>query len=595
MTRSSIDSLGDGTDRVTVAAADGVRPGRLGRLLAPVAERAHAWAVRFQHLMQQIAAVPYEFDAQCNRFVFVGEEAAALTGHAPETWYGAAYWPTCIHADDRERVTAAYGSLASAPADLVYRIHTSADTTVWVQDRGYPLVVGGALQGRMGFLGPVHGSEHNLPNDATLDALTGVLERGPFLDSCRGFLEGIARRGFCAAMIVLDLDGFNAVNATFGTAYGDSLLREVARRLSRCARLDGLVGRTGADEFVLMLSIPDSDGVMQRLLAEIHSSVAARVEIGEMEFYPRASLGVSLYPGDAQTPELLIEHAAASLDEARRKGGGGAEFYSPAVNDRMANRIRLETRLHHALAREEFVLHFQPQIDLQAGVAVGMEALLRWQDPQHGLLMPAAFVPTLEESGLMLQAGEWILDTALQTLARLQQQGIRPIPVAINVTARQLAEPGLVDSVERALDRHGVAAELLELEITESAWVDRNRATRERLCRLRELGVGLAIDDFGTGYSSLAYLRDLPVSTIKIDQVFIRGLPHYRRDRGIVEAIHTLAQHLDLRVIAEGVESRAQLNYVAELGSDAAQGFFFTRAVPEQNLPEYLTRTYRLG
>ena len=594
MAQGIID-LTDDADERAGAVVDGVRSARLGHFLAPAATRAHAWAVRFQHLMQQIAAVPYEFDGEAGRFVFVGEGAAALCGHTPDAWYGERYWPECIHPEDRERVTTAYGSLASAPADLVYRLQTASGATVWVQDRGYPLVVGGAPRGRMGFLGFAHGGDRLAAADASVDPLTGVLDRSAFLERCAQFLDEIARRALCAAMIVLDLDEFNAINETFGTACGDGVLQEVARRLGRCARIDGLVGRTGADEFVLLLSVPESDGVMQRLLTEIHASVTSRVEIGKAEIYPRASLGVSLYPADARTPELLVEHAAASLGEARRKGGGGAEFYSRAVNSRMAQRIRLETRLHHALAREEFVLHFQPQVDLEAGVAVGMEALLRWQDPQHGLLMPAAFVPTLEESGLMLQAGEWILHAALKTVAGLQEAGLQPVPVAVNVTARQLAEPGLVGCIERALELFGVAPELLELEITESAWVDRDRATRERLHRLREMGVGLAIDDFGTGYSSLAYLRDLPVSTIKIDQIFIRGLPHYRRDRGIVEAIHTLARHLDLRVVAEGVESRAQLNCVAELGSDAAQGFFFSRAVPEHELPDRLVRGYRLA
>jgi diguanylate cyclase (GGDEF)-like protein len=421
---------------------------------------------------------------------------------------------------------------------------------------------------------------------AQYDALTGLPNRQLFQRMLAQSLQSGWPR-LCAVLLA-DIDGFKRVNDTLGHQAGDEVLRQAAQRLGQWAPNGSATGRMGNDEFAVVLTSLDGLHAVGLLAEQIRAAMAVPFLLPEGEVCLSASIGIAVYPGDACDAGTLLMYADTALNQAKRDGCDSYRFFTDAMNAESHQRFALESALRQASANGEFELYYQPKVQLSTGRMVGAEALLRWNRPGHGQVSPADFMPLLEESGLIVPVGAWVIDTVCAQLAQWAHLRDGPTHVAVNVASRQFADQGLETVVTDALARHGVDASMLALEVTESALMCDTDRTIATLARLRALGVRIAIDDFGTGYSSLAYLKRFPVDLLKIDIAFIREVTHNPDDAALVDAIIAMAHSLHLDVIAEGVETEAQLTYLARRCCDKIQGYYFSRPLPAAQFAQML-------
>jgi len=423
------------------------------------------------------------------------------------------------------------------------------------------------------------------------DPLTGLPNRALLKDRLTQAIAD-ARRGSLAVWVAfVDIDRFKLVNDSLGHGAGDVLLTTVAARLRSVLREGDTVARLGGDEFVLVLTEKTPGGLTPPLVERILAAVETPLSTHGHELLPSCSIGISVFPNDGEDAGTLIEHADITMYRAKQQGRNGFCFYASSMNELARERLVIERELRLALERGEFVLHYQPQVELASGRIVAVEALVRWAHPTRGMVSPAEFIGIAEELGLIVPLGRWVLLEACRQNRAWQDAGLPPMRVAVNLSARQFAEQGLAESIGAVLAAAGLEARHLEVEITESlvmSDVDRTVAT---LGQLKQLGVSLSIDDFGTGYSSLAYLRRFPIDALKIDRSFVRDISSDPEDAAIVSAIISLARSLGRTVVAEGVEDRAQLSFLRRQGCDIAQGFLFSRPVTAQQLERYVTAT----
>jgi diguanylate cyclase (GGDEF)-like protein len=387
----------------------------------------------------------------------------------------------------------------------------------------------------------------------------------------------------------VDLDRFKLVNDSLGHLAGDALLKIAADRMVRSLRSTDTVARLGGDEFVILRDDPPlgTKGLAE-LAEKIRSSIAAPAEISGRSFTVTASIGIASFPGDGQVPDELLAHADAALQRAKELGRDHFQFYSATRTGRATEHISFAEDMRQALAGNEFVLNYQPQIHLKTGRIRGAEALVRWQHPDRGLVPPGRFIPLAEEIGLIGPIGKWVIETACAQNAQWQRDGSPPITVSVNVSARQFWNKDLVAHVKGALEKSGLEAKYLDLELTESMIMQDLAQAIATMQELKATGVSLSIDDFGTGYSSLSALKSFPISRLKIDQSFIQALSHDEDDRAIVTAVISLGQKLKLIVTAEGVETDAQLAFLRENGCDEVQGFHFSRPLLPNDLADLL-------
>jgi len=417
---------------------------------------------------------------------------------------------------------------------------------------------------------------------AHYDELTGLTNRNMFGQRLGHAIAQARRSGEPLAILFLDLDRFKNINDTLGHAAGDSVLREVAKRLRGCLRESDTVGRLGGDEFVVLLETTPqpmhSVAVAQKLLA----ALVRPFTIEGQDFHLTASIGISAYPADANDIEGLLRNADIAMYRAKEQGKNNYQFYSAQMSVRTLERLTMESDLRHALERNEFVLYYQPKVDVGSQRITGMEALLRWRHPSRGLVRPLQFIPLAEETGLIVAIGDWVLRTACAQNKSWRERGLPPVRIAVNLSARQFTHKNvLLQDVERVLNETGLDPSALELEITESMVMDDPEHTTILLNRLRATGVNIAIDDFGTGHSSLSYLKRFPIDSVKIDQSFIKDLPGSGYDAAIIQAIIVMAHGLGLKVIAEGVETGEALGFLRAHGCDEVQGHYFSEPVPE--------------
>ena len=429
-----------------------------------------------------------------------------------------------------------------------------------------------------------------MEHQATHDLLTGLPNRALFLDRLSHAIRRAARNGERLAVMFVDLDKFKAINDTLGHATGDELLRIVAAHLKQCVRVSDTVARLGGDEFVLLLDNPLGDTTPAMIAERIAARLGRPVMLGGQEHVITGSIGISVYPDDGGGAEGLLRQADIAMYRAKENGRNSFQFFTPEMQERLDARVALEQGLHRALMRDEFVLHFQPQVNLRSGRIVGMEALLRWQSPELGLVPPLQFIPVAEESNLITAIGRWVLDKACATLRDWLDAGVPVVPLAINVAASQFEDQDMDQLVRATLARYRLDPGLLELELTESLSMEDPEASIELMHRLKATGIGMSIDDFGTGYSNLSYLKRFPVDKLKIDQSFTRGLTSDPEDKSIVTAVIRMAHSLGLRAIAEGVETEGQLRMLAAEGCDEIQGYYFSRPLPEQAMVAMLER-----
>ncbi|MCK7548838.1 EAL domain-containing protein [Marinobacter koreensis] len=423
-----------------------------------------------------------------------------------------------------------------------------------------------------------------LDRAANYDDLTGLPNRQLLEDRLRTASQHADRQQRTLSVCYLDIDGFKAVNERLGHAAGDQALRTVAERLTRTLRSGDTVARIGGDEFILMLQSDASEHVYQRILA----TVSEVMEIGGKDVALTASLGITRYPDDNADPEGLIRHADQAMYSAKEKGRNQFHFFDPGLDEHRRQRRNQLTEITRALENDEFKLYFQPQIQVDNGAIVGVEALIRWQHPDHGLLSPAQFLPAVDNSHLEVPLGQWVLKEAIHQMNAWQAEGL-PLAVSINISARHLMDRSFVDYLESYLHSHPeLDPSRVTLEVLESAALeDTNRASNV-LNRCRSLGLQVALDDFGTGFSSLTYLRTLPVDVIKIDQSFVLNMLEDANDRAIVESVIFLAQRFAHPVLAEGVETMEHARLLRDMGCNLVQGYGIARPMPATDLSDWV-------
>ena len=445
-------------------------------------------------------------------------------------------------------------------------------------------------------------TEEELKHLATHDPLTGLPNRSLLHDRLQRAVNRAARERRPFALLMFDLDEFKQINDTFGQNVGDLVLQSTAKRLTQCVRGLDTVCRLGGDEFMLiveeLIESGDSDIVAERLLAAFEDPI----EAGDQTISISGSIGISTYPFDGLDAETLVKKADLALHSSKQKKKGGFEFYAPRMDAVNRERTKIEQGLRQALARDELYLAFQPLVDFETGRVAGIEALLRWESSEIGLVSPAKFIPVAERSGLIVPIGQWVLERACQASKEWQDAGLPAVPMGVNISAKQLQQDDFLGLVETVLKDTHLRPELLELELTESAAMEDHRHSQELLTKLRRLGVRIVIDDFGTGYSSLSRLKLLPMHAVKVDQSFIENIVEDPRDRALVMAMVAMARNLGVDVVAEGVESVDQLEVLRSFESqsvtlfrcDKLQGFLFSRPVGKDEVPELFYRTHHV-
>ncbi len=431
-------------------------------------------------------------------------------------------------------------------------------------------------------------AEEKIQHNAYHDSLTGLPNRLLFNDRLQNALGAAGRREEKLAVLFLDLDRFKFINDTMGHAVGDRLIQHAAERLESVLGPGDTVARQSGDAFMVILPGVSSPSEVVLACEKIIQSFALPWRLFEQNFYLTVSIGGAIYPDDGDSPLDLIRHAETAMYRAKERRGNDFQLYSPFLLERATQRLILEHRFRRALENGEFLLYYQPQANVRTGRVTGLEALVRWQDPELGLILPGQFIPMAEENGLILTLGSWVLRAACRQFREWVDRFGSDLRLAVNISPRQFQDENFIPLVRQVLAETGLPPHCLELEITESVMMEDVDRTRETFEALSELGLSIAIDDFGTGYSSLSYLKKFPIHRLKIDRSFVRDVTHNQADAAIVQAIIALAQRLDLRLIAEGVETHEQWEFFYDRDCEEIQGYFFSRPLPAADIPMLL-------
>ncbi len=419
-----------------------------------------------------------------------------------------------------------------------------------------------------------------LEERAYYDSLTGCPNRFLFMERLNHELTVAKRTQQKLALLFIDLNRFKDVNDTFGHQMGDLLLEQVSLQLSSCIREEDTLARMGGDEFAIIVNRVDQGAALERIAQEIITRLQEAIVIEGHDIYIGASIGIAIYPDDAKETNTLLKHADMAMYRAKQQRQGGIAYFHPGLNDAVEKRKYLETRIRKGLGQDEFVLHYQPKVDISSGKICAMEALIRWRQEDQTLVLPNNFIPFAEETGLIVSLGRWVLKTACREARTWIDVGHSDVRVAVNLSAIQFERMDLLDNIRQTLNETGVSPKNLELEITESVVLENIDRAHKLLDELAGMGVSISIDDFGTGYSSLYYLKRLPIQTIKIDKSFIRDIHTDANDAAIVSAIISIARDLKIKVLAEGVETEEQLAFLKNKRCTEMQGHIFSRALP---------------
>jgi diguanylate cyclase (GGDEF)-like protein len=493
-------------------------------------------------------------------------------------------WLASVDEQDRERVLQARRERALLGTyDVEYRVRDAAGMVRWVNDRAFPIRDAEGrvcrIAGIVSDITEAREAQERLAHLAHYDQLTNLPNRSVFYERLTHGIAQAARNAWTLGVMFIDLDRFKTVNDTMGHSMGDALLRQVANRLMECVRGEDTVSRLSGDEFAIVLARLSDAQDAAVVASKILERLKRPFNVEGVEVVATASIGITLFPGDADNADVLMRNADVAMYNAKARGRDNYRFFTAEMNARAVAKMKLESILRGALERDEFVLHFQPKVRLDSGRICGFEALIRWQPSRGALVPPGDFIPVLEETGLITPVGEWVVQGACEQIAAWRRAGLTPVPIAINLSARQLRHPGFSEAVARTLSKHSVEGALMEVEITESSLMDNPEEAQNTLAQLKALGVNLAIDDFGTGYSSLAYLKRYPFDTLKIDRSFVRDIPTDADDATIARTIIALGHSLGLEVVAEGVETAEQLAFLLDNGCDHAQGYLFAKPV----------------
>ena len=422
------------------------------------------------------------------------------------------------------------------------------------------------------------------------DVLTGLPNRLLFFDRLQQALSQAGRHDTLLGVMLLDLDRFKAINDSFGHTAGDALLQAVGRRIGECIRDGDTVARLGGDEFTILLQDIRQAQHAALVAQKIIEALQLPFLLNGYEVVVNTSIGIALYP-HCRDAETLLIHADTAMYKAKEEGGNGYRFYTDEMSSADMRRLSLETQLRKAIERNELVLHYQPQAEIVSGRLLGAEALLRWQHPEHGLIPPDEFIPLAEETGLIVPIGEWVLHTACAQNRAWQDAGLAPLRVAVNVSGRQFRRLDMLETIFRTLEDTGLDSRYLEIELTEGVLMQDTVVVVQTLRALNAMGILISIDDFGTGYSSLSYLKRFPIDMLKIDRSFVQDIVTDPDDTAIVQAIIAMSHSLGIKAIAEGVETREQLDFLRRHGCDAVQGYCLSRPLPAEAFTHFLRLT----
>ena len=548
---------------------------------------------RFRQLVSMSSDWYWEQDAQL-RFTMITGGFSEKAGILVEHLLGKTRWdyvPSLADSDSGRAHIACVKSFQPFN-DFEYQVVDDHGETRWFCVNGQPVFDDhGKFTGYRGTGSDITErklTEQRVHHVAQHDVLTGLPNRSLLQDRLGQAVAYANRSGNPVWVMLIDLDRFKFVNDSMGHKAGDVLLMTVAARLRSALRDLDTVARLSGDEFVVIVSEHGEQQLTPAIVERVMAAVAQPVMLGTKEFFVTCSIGVAVYPSEATNADALIEHADIAMYRAKKLGRNNFQFYTPAMNEESLERVRIEGALRNALERDEFVLHYQPQLDLKSGKIVGMEALLRWQHPELGMVPPSRFISIAEETGLIVPIGAWVMRTACAQNKAWQDAGFDKLRVAVNLSARQFGAPDLLEGLEAVLKDTGMEPKYLEIELTESLFMSDITPAVDLLHRMKALGVNLSIDDFGTGYSSLSYLSRFPIDVLKIDRSFVADITRDANDEAIVTSIIALAHNLKLAVIAEGVETAEQLDYLRRHGCDEMQGYYFSRPLASAQFEQLL-------
>jgi diguanylate cyclase (GGDEF)-like protein/PAS domain S-box-containing protein len=555
---------------------------------------------RFRQLVAMSSDWYWEQDHEL-RFTSITGDFAQKSGIGVHQLLGKTRWEAVpgLHETDDGRAHIALVEAHQPFQDFEYQSVDDKGDTRWFSVTGQPLFDDdGAFLGYRGTGSDITArklTEQRVYHVAQHDVLTGLPNRSLLQDRLGQAVAYATRSGNPVWVMMIDLDRFKFVNDSMGHKAGDVLLVTVAARLRSSLRDTDTVARLSGDEFVVILSEHAGEEPLTRdIVQRVMDAVARPVLLGTKEFFVTCSIGVAVFPSEGTTADNLIEHADIAMYRAKKLGRNNFQFYTPAMNEESLERVRIESALRNALERDEFVLYYQPQVDLATGDIVGMEALIRWQHPELGMVPPVRFVGVAEETGLIVPIGAWVMREAAAQNKAWHDAGLGQLRVAVNLSARQFGDPELIGGIEAVLADTGLDPAYLELELTESLFMSDVTPAVELLHRMKALGVKLSIDDFGTGYSSLSYLSRFPIDVLKIDRSFVADITDDANDAAIVSSIIALAHNLKLAVIAEGVETVEQLDYLRSQGCDEMQGYYFSRPLPAAEFEQLVRERRRL-
>lgn len=549
---------------------------------------------RFLQLVGNIPECFWLIDAKTMQFSFVSPGYEQIWGDSVEALYADPNdWLRLVHVDDREKLENAMQMRRLGGLDEKFRIVRSDGSLRWLHARNFPvrdkngrvISIGGIADDITGFVV----DQHQVSHLVLFDALTALPNQIAFYDRLQNLLNISRRNGMRLAIMVIDIDRFHAINETLGHVVGDELLRQVAGRLSGALRESDTVGRLGGDVFAAILAdtseVEQANLVAQRVI----ETLALPVQVEGHEVFATASVGVAFFPQHGEERHELVRNAELAMRRAKEEGRNSVQLYAPTMQEALRDQLYLELDLRNAVVRNEFVLHYQPRLCCRTGQILGVEALLRWQHPSRGLILPEHFLPLLEETGLIFPVGRWVLQNACTQLATWHKAGIAVPVVTVNLSARQLHSQMLCDEIASALETSGIEASALEFDLTEGMLVQQNTAQiLSVLTRLKALGVGLSLDGFGTGYSNLTQLRRFPLDALKVDRSFVQDIAADDNDASLTRAVIQMAHSLKLKVVAVGVETDAQLRLLTSHGCDQIQGYCFARALPVPQLEALL-------
>jgi diguanylate cyclase (GGDEF)-like protein/PAS domain S-box-containing protein len=527
---------------------------------------------------------------QDNQFSYVNPAFAEVFGYSQNELIGAN--PTVlVHPDDRELVAEQMRRRTSGELptmDYKFRGRRKNGETryievfsVQVSLNGHPAIMANLLD-----ITERKQAEERIDRLAHFDQLTGLPNRNLLNDHFKYAISLAQRSGESLAVMFIDLDHFKDINDTLGHSIGDQILMEVARRLKAVLREEDSLSRQGGDEYVVILPRSDADNAAL-VASKLIEAVTQPCHIEQHELIVTPSIGIAIYPNDGNNIETLSKNADTAMYRAKQEGRNDFRFYSPEMQIQSARNLQLANALRHALAQNELKLHYQPQVSIQDGHIVGAEALLRWQHPELGMISPAEFIPIAEDTGQIIQIGEWVLHTASKQLKDWLDRGLPPITIAVNLSAVQFRQNHFPETITRILDEVRLPHQYLELELTEAVAMDNPRAAIEVMNKLHERGIRMSIDDFGTGYSSLSYLKKFKVYKLKIDQSFVRDITDDPEDKAIVTAIIHMAASLGMQTIAEGVETASQLSFLRLQGCNEVQGYYFSKPLTAEQFEEF--------